>query len=181
MDHENIGGFFSYEDMHDDTGQENWKPVNQFGKALYKKSVDILNVTQTICDMLPDDDHAQDTKGFMMQNALLVSAKIAGARSMEYYSLQMESAVIIKVNICQLREQTWACLSFHNMEQQYVDVLRNEIEAFRKIFVDWVKAFDKSHDLPDEWHLFNDPTTFPEDDEPFNPDAFFEDFDPDEE
>ena len=58
------------------------------------------------------------------------------------------------------------------VEQTYIDVLRNEIEAFRKIFIDWVAAMDKETDLPDEWHLFNDPANFPEDDEPFNPDSF---------
>ena len=180
MSDENIGGFFSYEGMYegDDEKNESWKPVKQFGKEVYKKSIDILNLARTMCDMLPDDDHAADTKSLMMQNAYLVPAKIAGAAAMECYSLMMENAVIIKVNICQLREQLWACKEFHNIEQQYIDVLRNEIETFRKIFVSWVTAFDKENDLPDEWHLFNDPASFPDDDEPFNAKDFFDNFDP---
>jgi hypothetical protein len=183
MSDENIGRFFSYDGMHEDDDEkgESWKPVKQHGKALYKKSIDILNLAQTVCDMLPeDDDHADSTKSLMMQNAYLVPAKIAGAAGMEYYSLVMENAVIIKVNICQLREQLWACVTLHDIEQQYIDVIRNEIEAFRKIFIDWITAFDKTHDLPDEWHLFNDPSTFPDEDEPFDAKGFLENFDPED-
>ena len=167
MSDDNIGRFFDYHDREDDDAKnEDWKPVRQYGKELYRKSIDILNLAKTICDMLPDedDDDPTATKHLIMQNAYLVPAKIQGAMVMEYYSLMMENAVIIKVNICQLREQLWACKEFHGIEQQYIDVVRNEIEAFRKVFISWVTAFDRENDLPDEWHLFNDPATFSEDD-----------------
>jgi len=151
MNDDNIGRFFSYHDMEDDDAKaESWQPVRQHGKALYRKGIDILNLAQTIADMLPEeDDDPVSTKSLMMQNAYLVPAKIQGAMVMEYYSLMMENAVIIKVNICQLREQLWACKEFHGLEQQYIDVLRSEIEEFRKIFVSWVTCFDKENDFPD--------------------------------
>jgi hypothetical protein len=168
MGDDNIGRFFNYHDMGDDGDEksENWKPVKQYSKALYRKSIDILNLARTIGDMLPEDEDADSTRHLILQNAYLVPAKIKGAMVMEYYSLMMENAVIIKVNICQLREQLWACKEFHGLEQQYIDVLRNEIDDFRKIFINWITSFDKKNDLPDEWHLFNDPSAFP-DDEPF--------------
>lgn len=177
MNDDNIGRFINYhdDDESDDEKTENWKPVKQFGKALYRKGIDILNLSQTMCDMLPDDEDAESTKQMIMQNAYLIPAKIKGAMAMEYYSLMMENAVIVKVNATELRTALWACSTMHGIEQQYVDVLRNEIEAFRELFINWVKAFDKENDLPDEWHLFNDPASFPEDDEPFNPDDFFND------
>jgi hypothetical protein len=165
MGDDNIGRFFNYHDMGDDGDEksENWKPVKQYGKALYRKSIDILNLARTIGDMLPEDEDADSTRHLILQNAYLVPAKIKGAMVMEYYSLMMENAVIIKVNICQLREQLWACKEFHGLEQQYIDVLRNEIDDFRKIFINWIASFDEKNDLPDEWHLFNDPSAFPDD------------------
>jgi hypothetical protein len=165
MGDDNIGRFFNYHDMGDDGDEksENWKPVKQYGKALYRKSIDILNLARTIGDMLPEDEDADSTRHLILQNAYLVPAKIKGAMVMEYYSLMMENAVIIKVNICQLREQLWACKEFHGLEQQYIDVLRNEIDDFRKIFINWITSFDKKNDFPDEWHLFNDPSAFPND------------------
>lgn len=173
MSDDNIGRFMSYHDDDDDDDNESWKPVNQFGKALYRKSVDILNLAQTLCDMLPEnDDHAAHTEHMIMQNACIIPAKIKGAMAMEYYSLMIENAVIVKVNAVELCTALWACSTMHGIDQKYVDVIREEIEVFRKIFINWVGAFDKTNDLPDEWHLFNDPASFPEDDEPFDPNNF---------
>jgi hypothetical protein len=166
MSDDNIGRFFSYDDMADDDEdekRESWKPIKQHGNALPE-----------------DDDHAESTKYMIMQNAYLIPAKIKGAMAMEYYSLMIENAVIVKVNAVELRTALWACNTLHGIEQQYIDVLRNEIEAFRKIFIDWISSFDKENDLPDEWHLFNDPASFPDDDEPFNAKDFLENFDPED-
>ena len=182
MSDENIGRFINNHDEDDDGKSESWKPIAKYGKELYRKSIDILNLAQTMCDMLPeDDDHADSTKHLIMQNAYLIPAKIKGAVAMEYYSLMIENAVIVKVNAVELKTALWACNTLHGIEQKYVDVIRNEIEAFQKIFINWISSFDKANDLPDEWHLFNDPSTFSDDDEPFDAKDFFENFNPDEE
>ncbi len=177
MSDDNIGRFVNYHE--DDDDDESWKPINQLGKELYRKSIDILNLAQTMCDMLPEnDEHADHTRHMIMQNACIIPAKIKGAMVMEYYSLMIENAVIIKVNAVELRTGLWSCSTMHDIEQKYVDVIRDEIENFRKIFINWIGAFDKTNDLPDEWHLFNDPASFPEDEEPFEPNDFFEQDDP---
>jgi hypothetical protein len=185
MSDDNLGNFFdaeNFKDATDDGNGEGWKPVKKFGNELFKKGIDILNLTETICDLLPEDDHADITKRLMLENAMMVPGKIKGALAVnDVYCIVMESAVIIKVNICQLKAQLWACNAIHNIEEKYLDVLQEEIEVFKKIFVQWVTAFDKENDLPDEWHLFNDPATFPVDDEPFDAKGFFENFDPEDE
>jgi len=184
MSDNNLGNFFDAENFNDDAGDsdsENWKPVKQFGNELFKKAIDILNLTETICDLLPGDgdDHAEITKRLMLENAMIVPAKIKGALGVdEVYSIVMESAVIIKVNICQLKAQLWACKAIHDVDEKYLEVLYDEIEKFKKIFIQWVSSFDKENDLPDEWHLFNDPALFPDDDEPFDAKGFMENFDP---
>jgi len=185
MSNDNLGNFFdagSFDDKDDESNSENWKPVKIHGNALFKKAIDILNLTETICDVLPDDDHADITRRLMLENAMIVPAKIKGALGVdEVYSIVMESAVIIKVNICQLKAQLWACNAIHDIEDKYLDVLKDEIEEFKKIFIQWVSSFDKENDLPDDWHLFNDPATFPDDDEPFDAKGFMENFDPEDE
>lgn len=164
-------------DRHEDRDGEDWKPEKIYGNELFRKSIDILNLTETICSLLQDGDReAEMTQRMMMENATIVPPKIKGAMAMDAYSLKMENAVIIKVNIMQLKVQLWSCEALHEMERKYLDVLREEIEAFRQIFIKWITAFDKDNDLPDEWHLFNDPSAFPPD-EPFDPKKFLEDFD----
>ena len=92
----------------------------------------------------------------------------------------LDSLSPFKVNAVELRTALWSCSTMHDIEQKYVDVIRDEIENFRKIFINWIGVFDKTNDLPDEWHLFNDPASFPEDDEPFDPNDFFNNQDDDE-
>lgn len=184
MSDDNLGNFFRAENFKEDedSKNENWKPVKKYGNQLFKKAIDILNLTEIICDVLPEDDDADMTRRLMRENAMLVPAKIRGALAVdEVYCIVMESAVIIKVNICQLKAQLWACDAIHNVEEKYLDVLQEEIEKFKKIFIQWVSSFDKENDLPDEWHLFNDPATFRDDDEPFDAKGFLENFDPEDE
>ena len=163
-DDDNLGNFFNAGDFDDDEeNAESWKPIKVNGNALFKKAIDILNLTESLCDVLPDDDHAVATKRLMQENAMIIPSKIKGAMAVdEIYCLVMESAVIIKVNVTELKAQLWACSALHGVEEKYTDVLRNEIEAFKKIFIQWVTSFNKENDLPDEWHLFNDPSSFPD-------------------
>ena len=64
-------------------------------------------------------------------------------------------------------------------ETEYLDLLRNEIEAFRILFAEWVKTFDPFNYIIDRWGLFNPPGVNYndlEDDDSIDPDDFnFED------
>ena len=167
MNEDNFGSFFESYDNNDDDPNSAKTPIKNYGNALYKKSIEILNLAVSICDLFPDGDtQSETTKKLMMENALLIPAKIKGGMAVDQtYSLVMENAVIIKVNICELKAQLWACEVLHEIDKMYTNVLHEEINAFRQIFIKWVNCFDKMSDLPDEWHLFNDPSAFKEDDE----------------
>lgn len=163
MDTDNPGNFFLPDDFEETGGleEDNAKPVKVFGKELYKKAIHILHLTQTICDLLAEEEYEEMTKGLMLQNALVIPAKIRGAMAVDdVYSIVMENAVIIKVNICELKAQLWACDEIHGVEKKYLEVLREEIANFKTLFIQWVTSFDKENDLPDEWYLFNDPGSF---------------------
>ena len=66
-------------------------------------------------------------------------------------------------------------------DKEYITLLRNEIEEFRLLFIEWVAGFDKSNYIIDRWGLFNPPgvTAYdkdPDDDIPFDAKDFFEEF-----
>ena len=148
---------------------------------MFKKAIDILNLSQTICDVLPERKHAEVTPSLMMGNTNTVTTKIKGTMAAhDVYSLVMENAVIIKVNMGQLKDWLWACEAIHNVEERYVDVLKNEIKTFKKIFIQWVGSFNKKRDLPYEWHLFNGPANFPDDYKPFDARDFSDNSNPDD-
>ena len=66
----------------------------------------------------------------------------------------MECAVQVKVAACELLAQTSFCHSQGLIDDEYLAVLRNSIEEFRKLFVKWVKSFDRNQDTDDGWGLF---------------------------
>ncbi len=56
---------------------------------------------------------------------------------------------------------------------EYFEIVRNLIEEYRLLFIDWVAKFDKWNYIIDRWGLFNPPgigpfDKDPDDDIPFN-------------
>lgn len=120
----------------------------------------------------------------MMQHISVVNAKLSGVKMLyDIYHALMENAVLVKVNMTDLRAQLFAAREFYQGNGEYLDVINSEVEGFRLLFIQWVKTFDKTKDDPDEWHLFNDPADFPpgDPDEDFDPHDFLPDPDDEDE
>ncbi|MBC7829295.1 MAG: hypothetical protein H7122_16220 [Chitinophagaceae bacterium] len=148
-----------------DEGEE-WKHnhIDECSRNLYNKAKEIYKLTRSLTDLFPEAEQAEYIKSVLIGNASIIPAKIIGAQR-GFYSMQMEKAVIVKMNIVELRNTLWMCLAENWCDESYVEMVRAEIEQFRLLFIDWIKSFDKTNDFADEWHLFNDPETFPKDDE----------------
>ena len=68
---------------------------------------------------------------------------------------------------------------------QYYQIVRDLIEEYRLLFIDWVAGFDKENYIIDRWGLFNPPGVGPfdkdpDDDIPFNPADYMDNIDDDE-
>jgi hypothetical protein len=63
----------------------------------------------------------------------------------------MENAVIIKVHARSLQTHTSGLKMLGYPNHEYLQILRDEIDEFRKLFIEWVNSFDKSNDIEDEW------------------------------
>jgi hypothetical protein len=96
-------------------------------------------------------------KGIMMEDVMIINAKLKGAEGGDLYSIRMENAVIIKVHAMSLLTATSGLKMMGLSNNKYLQLLRDEIEEFRKLFVEWVNTFDKTNDIPDGWGLFFDP------------------------
>ena len=151
---------------------------------LYQKAEQIFKITQGLIEIVPVENvFLQETRvRFMMENAMIIPTKIAGAQAGVLYDLQMENATIIRKAARDLYVQAGS-LRFEEdiKDKEYITLLRNEIDEFRLLFIDWVASFDVWNYIKDDWGLFNPPGVSahdkdPDDDIPFNPDDFF-DFD----
>nr|WP_288834853.1 hypothetical protein [uncultured Flavobacterium sp.] len=147
---------------------------------LYQKAEQIYKITQGLIEIIPaDNEYLQETTvRFMMENAMIIPAKIAGAQAVELYDLKMENATIIRKAARELYVQAGS-LRFEEAisDQDYIHLLRNEIDEFRLLFIDWVAGFDVWNYIKDDWGLFNPPGVSahdkdPDDDISFNPDDF---------
>ena len=152
--------------------------LHQF--PLYQKAEQIYKITQGLVEVVPlENEFLQETTArFMIENAMIIPAKIAGAQAVELYDLKMENATIIRKAARELSVYAGS-LGFEEaiIDKDYIHLLRKEINEFRLLFIDWVGGFDKWNYIKDDWGLFNPPGVNahdkdPDDDIPFNPDDF---------
>lgn len=158
---------------------------NRKKSPLYKKAEQIFKLTHALIEIIPqDNEFLQETCArFMMEDAMMITAKIAGAEAVDLYDLKMENAAIIRKCARELYVKAGS-LRFEEdiKDKEYIELLRNEIEEFRLLFIDWVATFDPWNYIIDRWGLFNPPGVSahdkdPDEDIPFDPDDFFDQMD----
>ena len=153
---------------------------------IYRKGNEILDVVNHIGTLIPEDDeHLQFVKAWMIEDASMLVVKIAGVHRVGLYDLKMEAAAIIRKAARDLMVKNHSLEMFGFKEVEYFNIVRELIEEYRLLFIDWVAGFDKSDYIIDRWGLFNPPGVGPfdkdpDDDIPFDPDDLLFDDDDDE-
>ena len=135
---------------------------------IYKKGEEIYELISKIVDLIPDDnDKLQSVKKEILTDALLLMVKVAGAESGAPYDIRMECATLIRKSAHNLIIHYHTLEMFGFEEIEYYKMVRDLIEEYRLLFIDWVNNFDKTNYTIDRWGLFNPPGVGPFD---YNPD-----------
>jgi hypothetical protein len=147
---------FDFNDDYDDEDaqKKSEKDRNRRKKLpIFKKAREILDIVDSLVELIDDNEESYIShyRHIMLEDAMIINAKLAGAEGGDLYTLRMENAVIIKIHARSLLTQTSGLKMFGFKETQYLQVLRDAIEEFRVLFIEWVNGFDKSNDIPDEW------------------------------
>lgn len=130
---------------------------------IYKKALEIHRLTQAIATTISEDEPLLEaTKSFMIENALIIPAKIAGAEGAALYDLKMENATLIRKAARELYVQAGSLKHLSTEPHDYAELLRQAIDEFKKLFVSWVAGFDVWDYIVDDWGLFNPPGITPE-------------------
>jgi hypothetical protein len=147
---------------------------------IFKKSEELLELVEVIAESLKDGDGKEHFVSEMINNAYLVQVKIAGAEGGGLYSLRMQNAVLIKLAVQDMFNAVAASAMLDINEEDYVDLMRDKVEEFRLLFIEWIRGFDKTNDIPDNWAIRFDTST-PEQEKleelMFDEDKFFDSFD----
>ena len=130
---------------------------------IYQKAMSICKLVESFMLALPEDDvFLQQSKNLMMEDAILIPAKIAGAEAGDLYSIRMQHAALIRSHALHLYAQIGS-LRFHSKfkDMEYVTLIRQELEEFRLLFVDWISSFETANHIWDDWGMFNPPNASP--------------------
>lgn len=146
---------------------------------IYKKAKYIFQLVESLVSILPEDDeYLNETKHFMTSDAMQICAKIMGAEGGDLYSIRMQNAALIRKAAMDLYVQVGALRMFDNFkDKNYIPLIRQEIEEFRLLFIDWVASFDASNYIWDEWELFNPKGAIPPNPNDYQDPINFDDFD----
>ncbi len=134
---------------------------------LYQKGVEINEVVTKIAELIPPgDEHLEYIKGYMLSDAAMLMVKVAGAEAAGLYDLKMEAATLIRKAAMDLMVQQHSLEAFGFEEVHYYQLVRELLDEYRLLFIDWVAGFDRWDYVIDRWGLFNPPGVGPFDTDP---------------
>ena len=129
---------------------------------IYKKGWEIYEVVHQICELIPEDDEMLGhVKSIMLEDAMLLTVKVAGATAGQLYDIKMESAAIIRKAAQDLMIQNHSLEMFGFEYVEYFQIVRDLLNEYRLLFIDWVAKFDQWNYIIDRWGLFNPPGVGP--------------------
>ena len=127
-----------------------------FELPIYKKSQEIFDVLETITSLFPDDnDYLQSIKQNLLSDIMTIQAKICGAEAVKLYDIKMENATIIRKTARDIFVGGNSLEYFGFSDSKYYHLVRDLIEEFRILFIDWISGFNPKHYIVDNWGLFN--------------------------
>lgn len=148
--------------MHSD---HNPTPPEQM--PLFLKGKEIFALTSKIVDLIPEEEEMLTAfKQFMLEDASLLCVKVAGAEAADLYDLRMECAAIIRKAARDLQAHCSGLELYGFKETHYLHLIRDAIEEYRLLFIEWVKSFDTWYYVVDRWGLFNPPGIDAQDSDP---------------
>jgi len=134
---------------------------------IFRKGEEIYDLVTRITDLIPEDnEHLVFVKSCMLDDAAQLTVKVAGAEAAGLYDLKMENAALIRKAARDLMVQQHSLDMFGFENVEYYQMVRDLIEEYRLLFINWVAGFDKWDYIIDRWGLFNPPGIGPFDKDP---------------
>jgi hypothetical protein len=141
---------------------ESWKTniTTEACKALYVKWGEIIGMLTAALGTMKDlseekDENAfiTDQKAMIFGDAYEVGAKIRSSEAGNMYILRMENASIIRKNAQFVKSSVLNLMMEGEVDEEYGEIIRNEIDTFRGMFIKWVNTFQKD-EYTDDWGLY---------------------------
>ena len=154
------------DDKDDDEGGESWKTnqTTEACKALYEKWNEVLimltgalgtmkEISEDNGEQYDETSFVADQKSMALGDAYEVGAKIRSSEAGSLYVLKMENASIIRKNAQFIKSAVLGLMVQGAIDEHHGEAIRDEIDVFRELFIDWVNTFQKD-EFVDEWGLY---------------------------
>jgi len=134
-----------------------------YGLPIMQKAIELLDLAKAYCSaMEADDDDLTEDPGKMMErhamqvmleDAFLITSKIAGAEAMDSFSAKMENAVLIKRAATNIHGLIYTLAIDEFGTEPYLELIRKQVADFKVEFINWVNGFDRTNDIIDSWGI----------------------------
>jgi len=134
--------------------RRNWKALemaNYRKLEVFHKGIEIVELTNAIVDCFSEHSEGKMIGELMLENAHIIPAKIANAEGGDLYTHRMDMATLIKLSARELMNQINLVKHLELIDPDYVNLLVDELNEFRELFLSWVAGFDQTNDVGDEW------------------------------
>jgi hypothetical protein len=123
---------------------------------LYILAVEIMETVNALNESIVDDRDRQMYEMTLTESSLMLAPKIAGAMGSGSRILSLQNASIIRYHAEFLLTSTSGLKSLDSVDKKYVQLLREDMIEFRRLFKIWVKEIKKmkKDDYEDEWGLY---------------------------
>lgn len=133
---------------------------------IYKKAIDIQNLVKLLTDFIRESDFPKaddfnlelitEKLSEMEENAQEIPILISDASMPDRpYDFRMENAVFVKSAALELIEYLLCIEELGLKDIDYFEILYDEIEALRVLFIDWIKSFELWKYGGEDWGLFS--------------------------
>lgn len=168
MDIDNFSDLPEWHELsNDDDEGEEWKPnpTKELCMALYSKWKDIVFMLNGIVKpymepresgFIGDNNTKEMTASVasaIFNDAHIVAVKIMSSEAVGTYVGRMENASIIRINAQSIASSLLLMLAETDVDAEHIKTLREEINAFKGMFRQWVASFTKD-EFTDDWGLF---------------------------
>ncbi len=153
-------------DMDDELSDEENEELNQEmekrrrsvkNHPLFKQAKEASHTLRALLESSNQSGEEMESFTESLSGAMMImTAKLYAALGSDSYLVCMQNASIIRNEAEYLRLSSHMLNFSENYDKAYVSVLREEMEKFRRLFIDWAKeirAMDKGG-VEDEWGLF---------------------------
>jgi hypothetical protein len=166
MNLDNLSDLPDWDDMdsfsNNEEGEE-WKPdpTTDSCKILYKQWQQVVFLMKGFLSQFYETEGSEDIEEQMLVDtariihgdAHIVGVKIRTSGTGDLYVLRMENAAIIRQLAQSIASELLLFVSDKRVDKNYIVIVRQEIDKFRELFIDWVNTFEKD-EFKDEWGLF---------------------------